>query len=83
MPEEASRIGGPSSPHEPRAAVTPAAKQHLADAIASYRAALERKADDLFSLIGLAWSSAEAGRKEEAITTYRKAHGASRCSSRP
>jgi len=60
--------------HGVHAADNAAAKQHLADAIASYRAALERNADDLFSLMGLAWSYAEASRKEEAIASYRKAH---------
>ena len=57
-----------------QAAKTPEAKKHLAAAIASYQAALKLGADDLFSLMGLAWCYAQDGQNDKALATYRKAH---------
>jgi tetratricopeptide (TPR) repeat protein len=53
-------------------ALLKAARDHLAKAIATYRAALQRDPSSVSARLGLAWCQDQAGEKAEAIAGYRE-----------
>lgn len=60
-------------PRETAAPTNTAARSHLDFAIRYYSQALEIQPDHLPSEVGLGWCQDQAGKKKEAIQTYRKA----------